>query len=604
MSLLLIFGVFFCSAFAQDDAIDLEPIEVRAQKSVSAFNFSKPEVINSTQLESDPLGLTSNQLIQSPGIISSQNGGPGGRVTFFIRGTESSHVAFTLDGLKLNDTSNVDRQFDSAFFSSPFLSEVQIHKGPQAVLYGSDSLGGLIEMTTRKGEEPGETRVSFNGGSFGTVASSIGHDWGNKKNRGTFTAYRFHSDGISRLNKKRFKATERDSTDTTQISSSSSHYLSDAIDTDFLFSYNRGDNELDANTSDNSKDMSRSDQYLLQQKTNIKINKTSAFSIRNGLNRNDRWIDNEFMGVNSETSFTGNLYQNESLFRYDDRKFSLLSGLLVEHEKMDGSGVNRNFLLHSLFSQGAYQFSHVKIYGGARAEKHSRYGDFYTGSGGASLIVLKNTFFAQYSQGFKAPSLYQLYAPSFPGFPVGNKDLVPEINHSWEAGWSRAQKNYDANISLFQNRLSNLINYTSAQGYFNQSRFIAEGIEVSGKYKQRTYHLFSSFIHQQFRKEESDIIGRPLNSLKAGVAFFPTDSSEISFKGRWFSSRKGADPSTSPATAIKLNGYEAFDLGFKYIYTQVELGIEILNVLNREYEELYGYGVMPRSVFGHIGLRF
>jgi outer membrane cobalamin receptor len=164
---LLLLSYSFC--FAQvhtDDVYEMDKIQVTAKKKVSDFNFSKPATINTSQLEAEPSGLIAPQLNQIPGVIANQNGGPGGRVSFFMRGTESRHVAFTLDGLKLNDPSNTDRQFDSAFFSAPFLSQVEVHKGPQAVLYGSDSFGGLIEMTSRKGENAPETRVDLNGGSF------------------------------------------------------------------------------------------------------------------------------------------------------------------------------------------------------------------------------------------------------------------------------------------------------------------------------------------------------------------------------------------------------------------------------------------------------
>ena len=59
-----------------------------------------------------------------------------------------------------------------------------------------------------------------------------------------------------------------------------------------------------------------------------------------------------------------------------------------------------------------------------------------------------------------------------------------------------------------------------------------------------------------------------------------------------------------PSDTTKLNGYEVFDLGFKYVFTDLDLGLQILNILNREYEELYGYSIMPRSLFLHTGLRF
>ena len=603
MSQALVLLLLLLSPLYAQDEETLEPIKVSADKVVSDFSFSKPETVSKEELEAEPTGLIAPKLAELPGIISSQSGGPGSRISFFIRGTEARHVSFTIDGLKVNDPSNVDRQFDTAFLPSPFLSQLQVHKGPQAVLYGSDALGGLVEMTTRKGEDAPETRFDFTAGSFGTVSSSLATDWRTgeeKKHSGSLTLYTFRTDGISRLNERRFDAKERDGSSSTQLASSSTHELGEKVRTDLLFSVLRGRNELDGNADDNSNDKSLNDQYLVQQKTNLRLSEASALSLRTGLNRHQRVIDNEFLGVNSVLSYQGNLIQQEALYKYETKTFNAIGGISSEHEELSGDGVDRSFDLHSVFLQSAFKLSAVRFYGGGRAERHVRYGSFYTGSTGAAYLLGNHRVFAQYSQGFKAPSLYQLYGPSFPGFPVGNDRLTPELNHSWEGGWSFDQKKLSGRVTLFQNRLSNLITYTAPLGYFNQRRFIAEGIELSGKYRERAYQFTSSFTHQRFRKEESPVIGRPLNALQVGVTVFPSESAEVSVKGRWFSSRQGIN-NLEP---IKLNGHEVVDLGFRYLFTSVDVGVQILNIFDRKYEELFGYSVMPRSVFFNTGYRF
>ncbi len=158
--------------------------------------------------------------------------------------------------------------------------------------------------------------------------------------------------------------------------------------------------------------------------------------------------------------------------------------------------------------------------------------------------------------------------------------------------------------TLFQNRLSNLITYSFSEArYFNQGRFIAEGIEVSSKYRQAFFELQGGYTYQQFLKEDEAVLRRPQNSLQGGIAYFPTEASEVSLKGRWFSSRKDFE---SGGGVAKLNGFETFDLGARYHFASRDLdaGIQVLNLLNREYEELYGYSVMPRSLFAHIGINF
>ncbi len=576
----------------------LEKIEVIANKDISKFNFSQSQHLSLPEMEQGKSGTLASKLEDISGVIGAQNGGPGGRVSFFIRGTEPRHVAFTIDGLKINDPSNVDRQFDAAFLSASFLKTLNVYKGPQSVLLGSDSLGGVVEMETRKGEDAPEARVTFNAGSFGTLEGAVSKDWSNSQgSRGTLSAYRFHSDGISRLNKKRFKASEADSTDISQLTSSSVHQWNPSLQSDLLFSFLRGENELDGATSDNTNDQSTNDQYLVQQKTHYRVSDSTAVSLRNGMNRHQRHLDTLARG---EESYGGQILQNEALLRMDRKRFDLLAGLATEHEEFNLEDVQRNFDLHSFFTQGAFQIQKLKLQAGARAEKHVRYGLFYTGSSGLSYSFNDQTYSLQYSQGFKAPSLYQLYAPAFLGSNIGNPSLVPEVNHSWEGSWSMKNAIYEAELGLFQNSLSNLITYTVGNGYINQSRFTAKGAEISGKYKHRFYHVHSSYFLQQFNYQDSPVLRRPQNSINLGVALFPSEKSELSFKGRWFSSRKDLDQNSE---TIKLNGYETFDLGFKYFFHEADIGLQMINVFNRDYEDLFGYSVMPRSFYLHLGFQ-
>lgn len=600
--LLLGFSLFLFSDFglcSEEEIFDLNKIEVLAWKDLSVFNFGNQSLISEVQLELSTTGQVVRQFVDLPGVITVQNGGPGGRVSFFMRGTESRHVAFTLDGLRVNDPSNTDRQFDAAFFSSPALKSVRVYQGPQSVLFGADSMGGLIELVTRKGEDAPETRVNFNGGSFGTIDTSISTDWTTQKgSQGTLTGYRFHTDGLSRLNRKRFNATERDSADMTQLTSSSRHQWNPKIQSDILFSFLRGENELDGSQDDNDHDTTKNDQYVVQQKTNYSFSSTKAVSLRTGANRHQRSVNTLVLG---KESYTGDLVQNEALYRAEYKNLDLLLGLTSEHEEFSVPMIKRSFDVHSLFAQSAFHLRNFKFQAGARSERHIRYGSFFTASGGISYLFRNQVIKAQFSQGYKAPSLYQLYAPSLFGGPIGNSQLTPELNNSFEGTWSLSEDSFEAGATFFQNRLSNLITFTTAQGYINQSHFVTEGIEVSGKIKQDRFQLYSSLTSQVFKQNQSTVLRRPLNSLNAGFAYFPTDSLEIALKGRWFSSRKDLSPASK---TVKLNGYEVVDLGFKYNLQELDLGFELLNILDRSYEDLYGYSVMPRSIFFHVGFKF
>lgn len=560
----------------------LDSIQVEATKDVEQFTFTASDKVSTRVLESQPLGIISPELEKIPGLIPNQNGGPGGRISFFLRGTESRHLSFTIDGLKINDTSNTDRQFDAAFITAPFLKEMNIYKGPQAVLYGSDAMGGLVELKTRKGENAPETRATINAGSFGTIGTTLASDWKSENHNGTVTVTSFHSDGISRINKKRYDAKEEDATDITQVTSSSEHHWTNKLQTDFLVSFLRGKTDLDAFTTDTKEDFSRNDEYILQQKTSYEISKNKAISLRNGVNRHQRYI--ETIGSGKEF-YNGDLIQHEVIYHTQLNYLSVIAGIGTERENAKVKNFDRSLDLHSGFIQTAWKKNEFKLHAGGRVDKHSRYGTFHTGAGG---IAYKELSF-QYSQGYKAPSLYQLYGPDSFGSPVGNPDLLPETNHYTELAWKRERESYETTISLFQNRLSNLFTFEFGRGYFNQQRFIAEGVELSGKIKTTQFELAGSFTHQQFRDEDTPVLRRPYNMAHAGVSWFPVDTLELNINSRWFSSRRDFD--------AKLNPYEVIDLGVRKSWARDDLSLQLRNVLNREYEDLYGFSVLPRSVF-------
>lgn len=570
----------------------LEAVDVKAEKEFSEFYFGSSEKMTEFDLEKSPHSLLGTSLERTSGVVATQAGGPGGTTSYFIRGTESRHVGFTVDGLKLNDPSNTDRFFDSAFFTLPFIRQIQIYKGPQSVLFGSDSLGGLVDMESRKGENAPQTRLNLSAGSFGTVSSTLGHDWKSKKHNGTLTWTDFHTDGISRLNKKRFDAKERDAADITQLTSSSEHKWKEKWQTDLLFSYIHGKNELDDGTEDNSHDRSVNDQYLLQQKTHYEIDRSNALSLRNGLNRHQRFLNTNSSG---HESFQGNLKQNEVLYRGEKKNISLLAGGASDLEDFTTSTVRKEITLNSIFAQAVVKKNDFSFLAGSRLDNHSRFGNFQTGSAGIKYKELS----LQYSKGFKAPSLYQLYAPPAYGLQIGNDNLVPESNHALEAKWESKNDKYDHSIALFRNDLSNLITWTN-DGYRNQKRFTAQGAELSAKWRNEFLELAPNFTYQEFLNDESPVLRRPMNVIQMRVTSFLGELNEIFVLFKKSGSRKDQYNNQT----VKLNGFETVDAGWKFRKQRYDLGIQVLNILNREYEEIFGYSVMPRSLFFNLGYRF
>jgi len=584
-SFIFLFISLSIPVFAQES---LSPIEVRTSKNAEDFYSGSLEIIDQNEISKASFNELTDILSNVSGVTASSNGGPGSRTAFFIRGAESRHTAFSIDGLRLNDSSNTDRQFDGAFFNPHILSDIKIYKGPQSILYGPDAMAGLVEMTTSKGNEKNETHFSLGGGSFETYKAFLMQDWGKGKNHGRVSAGYLFTEGISRLNKKRFNASEKDSTRTYQITSSSTHQFSH-WKTDLLFGYNFGENELDGFIDDNSHDISRANHFFIQQKSDLRLDSKNSLILRTGQSRYNRELHTLSTGVNH---YLGVVTQVDFYLDHRSKGSHFILGTGLDHEdfEIDRDFERSNTLASGYFSHKLshhiYEFSY-----GARFDHHQRFGDLFTYSVSPALNLGDVHLNYLYATGFKAPSLYQLYGPPIYGFPVGNRDLEAEESVSHSVNFSWASKLGELNASLFSNQYKELITY-SMLGYLNQEDFKVEGIELSFKSIINEWSFRPYFTVLHFKDNESHLLRRPENFWGLDLSWQATHAlniwSKFEYRGKSFDNDENGEK-------VKLSSYEKVDVGVSYSWREQVLSLKVQNLFDRDYEQVYGMSVMPRS---------
>ncbi len=593
-SILVIQLVLFliCLPFSSYSQEILESIEVKNEKNLKEFDFGSYFQFESQDFKSSGT-LLSDQIKSTPFVMSASNGGIGSRNSYFLRGAESRHVLFSLDGMKLNDPSSVDRQFDDSFLNLDLFKEINIFRGPKSTLFGADSIGGLIDLRMPKGENAPDLKLSLITGSFGTAQSSLKKDWRSQNGRGSLSGSFFRTDGISRLNSKRFSATERDGSQSVNLSSSSLHRINDQIFSDFIFSYSRNQSELDGYQTDNSTDQSQLGHLLIQQNSKIKMNEKNNISFRTGVSQYNRKITNQGL---DDFIYKGILNQNEVIYDWEAENKIGIIGLLNENENLSESNLSKKNSNFSLFSQNKFSSQLFDFQYGLRLDHHQQFGEFLTGTSGVQKSFGDQKVGFQYSRGFKAPTLYQLYGVPVNGFPVGNRNLSPEFVNSYELNFQH--KVFD--IVLFKNDFNNLITYSNL-GYLNQDGFEASGVEVLGKIIKNSYRLTPFISYTDYNSNKDQILRRPNLTQGLDFQYFYGELFEFNSSLRTFSSRKDLD---IEGNTVKLNSYELFNMGIRYFYHNSKYGINILNVFDRDYEEIYGYSVMPRSFFLNYELTF
>lgn len=135
---------------------------------------SSVTVITSKEIEAQQRRTLPDVPRTVPGLNIVQTGGPGGQTSVFMRGTNSNHVKVLIDGIDVSDPSNANRSFDFGQMLTADIERVEVLRGPQSGLYGADALGGVIVISTKKGEGPPKVSAMVEGGSFGTFNQAVG----------------------------------------------------------------------------------------------------------------------------------------------------------------------------------------------------------------------------------------------------------------------------------------------------------------------------------------------------------------------------------------------------------------------------------------------
>ena len=143
-------------------------LTVNRSTSLSKHSGSSISVISGAELTGEGRGSLVDALRGRLGIDVVRSGGVGATTSLFLRGANSAHTKVLLDGLPLNDPSNASRSFDFANLTTENIERVEVLRGPQSVLYGSDAIGGVINIITKRGNGKPTLTYRAAGGSFGT----------------------------------------------------------------------------------------------------------------------------------------------------------------------------------------------------------------------------------------------------------------------------------------------------------------------------------------------------------------------------------------------------------------------------------------------------
>ena len=561
----------------------------------------------------------SDALADVPGLGVVQTGGPGGQTSVFIRGANSNHTKVIIDGIDANDPS--EGAFDFGRMLTSDMARIEVLRGPASSLYGSDALGGVINIVTRDGAGPPRVSASVEGGSFRTLDERIavsGSDRALSYSLGV--AHDFTGDtpvtpigllapGEARLGDRRDNLTGSAKFGLILSHDASLHLVARYTDDVLKFV---GDNFAfypaipDAALSDQ-----RTRELFTRAEARFGLFGDALKSVL-GLGYTDyrTLTRSPDAGVDPALASGNRLKVDYQATLALDARDTLVFGAEDDEDRLLASPIDAS----DGYKAGYVEWQTRPVDGlnlaaSVRYDDDDRAGSKVTWRIAPTwLIAATGTRLkATYGTGFKAPTLTQLFV-SYPGFGFyANPDLKPETSEGYDVGFEQplARGRLRLGATWFHTVISNLIDtnpdYTS---YANVGRATTYGVEsfVAATLSRRLA-LRADYTWTEARDDiaNAPLLRRPRVKASLAATWRPTHrlslTGSLLYVGAWRDvTRDVASPPTitaSPFATLNLAG--SYDLG-----RGVSLFARVDNALDRHYQQPVGFDKPGIGAYGGV----
>ncbi|AVH49371.1 MULTISPECIES: TonB-dependent receptor plug domain-containing protein [Acinetobacter] len=570
---------FSTSVSAQDSSnvvnASLDTLVVTATRSEEKIENvpARISVISKAEIEKNP-ALNLNDLVKQDAALNVvQTGGLGQTTSIFTRGTNSNHTLVLKDGAALIE--GINGKNNSELLDLSDVGQIEILKGPASVQYGSDAIGGVIQLLT----DTPEKNSAFITGLYGennTYKALVGLDLNQDGFFAQIRGQRLESDGTEILNTQ-----EKDQASYDQKGYSTKiGYKQDNFKTSVSISENEGINRyLDYSTGTNTAKRDFKNQL---------VNWNGQYQFSDALTVNARYSNYQDEATYIETySYAYESERDEGDINLN-WKFTPKQNLLLGVSTQD-TDVTYDYLSgkKNLGSTGYYlqhQFNNANVHtqAGIRLEDDDQFGQHTVGQVAGRLQVAPLTsIYANIGTAFKAPTAYQLYA----GF-YGNQDLKPEESISYEIGLDQ-QFHYglSANASVYYTKVKNLIGANELWQYVNIDDANMTGGEIGLKWKKNQIFASADYAYVKTEDESTgfELIRRPRQTFTFTTGYddgtYGVNTSLIAHSHANAQARQNS---------IKVPGYTTIDLNaFWNVNPNIKLFTNIQNIGDVKYKAVY-----------------
>lgn len=591
-------------------------------------------VLDRAAIDASQSVAVSDLLARTPGVTFTRNGGVGTNTALRIRGAEAEQTVVVIDGVKLNDPSASSGQFNFAHLLVGDADRIEVLRGPQSIPWGSQAIGGVVNIVTAEPEAPLEGSFDVEAGSRQTAHARAGLGGLSGPVAWRIAGSRYTTDGISASTRRVAGiAHDRDGYTNSGASARMRVEVADGINADLRGVYSNGRNDFDSTNGDTYEYSTTKEAIgyaglqadLFGGRLRNRIAYAYTETDRDNFNpqlRVQRTFD--AAGRNRRWEYQGTLAIAEgwtALFGAERERSSMRTASPTNMIP-NPVPVRGHVEINSLYGQLHVQpFAGLTVTGGLRYDDHDSFG--HATQAGASLAWSLNhgatILRASYGEGFKAPTIVQLYGEA------GNAALRPEEAKGWDAGIE--QRLLDGALLLsatyYERDTTEQIAFISCRGstdprcagrsgasdgYFDNLRSAAaRGVELAGAARlgeRLTLDANYTWTDTENRSPGAnlgkDLDRRPRHTAYAAATFlWPAKLSTtvaVRYAGRSFDNL---------ANSFVLDDYTLVDLrALLPVGGGIEAFARIENLFEEYYETARNYGTLGRSAYAGLRARF
>ncbi len=582
-------------AAERDDALKLPDVLISASRQVESRTATSAANTVFTRADIDRLQSTSitDLLSRVPGVQVAPTGGRGSLPGIFIRGTKAAQSLVLVDGVRIANATSGDSGLQ--FLDVDQIERVEVLRGSRSAVYGSDAIGGVIQIFTRRSNTPGlQPRLRIAAGSHQTVQRSLGLSGGNDATRFNLGASLDETAGIDSTGPSFASDGDHDAYRNQSFNLSLSHTFSERFEAGVNLLDSRGRSEYD--NPFGGFDPVTFESFGQKPYTDFSVSSLGSYF---AAQLNDAWRSRLELAHSenrddkrdklSAERFVFNTYRDQLTWQNDlalgEQNTLLIGGDWYEdrvHASTDFTEDSR--WNRAVFAQHRYQGEQFSTELGVRHDRNQQFGGQTTWSGSLTVpLNADNDVLLSYSEGFRAPTFNDLYYPQY-----SNPNLDPEHSKSYELQWrSQLATTTRLETSLYRTDLRDAIVFGQDSIPRNVASARINGLEMALSQQWASWHaqLGMALIDPHDRDTGHTLARRARRTLSLDL---DRDFGRFSAGASWQAVSSSYD---DEANRNRIGGHSLLGLRGSWAASdEVKLEARLDNVLDRRYSRaLYSY---------------